>query len=111
MPMQKSTILTNYNGLFRRKFWSESINNGVNFLKEHSNPEDTIVIHDGIRPLVDELVLSDVIVKCQEYGNAVTSLPYNEQIFVKETEKQLDNILIVKHYVACQHHKPINLKN
>ena len=64
----------------RRKFWSESINNGVNFLKEHSNPEDTIVIHDGIRPLVDELVLSDVIVKCQEYGNAVTSLPYNEQI-------------------------------
>ena len=58
----------------------ESINNGVNFLKEHSNPEDTIVIHDGIRPLVDELVLSDVIVKCQEYGNAVTSLPYNEQI-------------------------------
>lgn len=65
----------------------ESINNGVNFLKEHSNPEDTIVIHDGIRPLVDELVLSDVIVKCQEYGNAVTSLPYNEQIFVKETEE------------------------
>ncbi|WP_369074097.1 IspD/TarI family cytidylyltransferase, partial [Klebsiella oxytoca] len=63
------------------------INNGVNFLKEHSNPEDTIVIHDGIRPLVDELVLSDVIVKCQEYGNAVTSLPYNEQIFVKETEE------------------------
>ncbi|RND54777.1 2-C-methyl-D-erythritol 4-phosphate cytidylyltransferase [Lacticaseibacillus paracasei] len=43
--------------------------------------------HDGIRPLVDEYVLSDVIVKCQEYGNAVTSLPYNEQIFIKETEK------------------------
>ena len=89
----------------------ESINNGVNFLKEHSNPEDTIVIHDGIRPLVDELVLSDVIVKCQEYGNAVTSLPYNEQIFVKKLRKQHDNILIVKHYVACQPHKPINLKN
>ena len=59
----------------------------IDKLKEHSNPEDTIVIHDGIRPLVDELVLSDVIVKCQEYGNAVTSLPYNEQIFVKETEE------------------------
>lgn len=65
----------------------ESIRNGVEFLKEHSTEEDTIVIHDGIRPLVDEIVLSDVIVKCKEFGNAVTSLPYNEQIFVKETEE------------------------
>ncbi len=65
----------------------ESINNGVQFLKEHSSPEDTIIIHDGIRPLVDELVLSDVIVKCKEHGNAVTSLPYNEQIFIKTTDE------------------------
>ncbi|MGM0215623.1 IspD/TarI family cytidylyltransferase [Enterococcus sp. AZ109] len=64
----------------------ESINNGVQFLKQHSNDDDTIIIHDGIRPLVDEIVLSDVIVKSKEFGNAVTSLPYNEQIFVKETE-------------------------
>jgi 2-C-methyl-D-erythritol 4-phosphate cytidylyltransferase len=65
----------------------ESIRNGVNFLKEHSDEEDIVVIHDGIRPLVDEIVLSDVIVKSKEFGNAVTSLPYNEQIFVKETEE------------------------
>lgn len=65
----------------------ESINNGVQFLKEHSSLEDTIIIHDGIRPLVDELVLSDVIVKCKEHGNAVTSLPYNEQIFIKTTDE------------------------
>lgn len=65
----------------------ESIYNGVKFLEEYSSEDDIIVIHDGIRPLVDEIVLSDVIVKCQEYGNAVTSLPYNEQIFVKDTEE------------------------
>ena len=45
-----------------------------------------MIIHDGIRPLVDETVLSDVIVKCGQYGNAVTSLPYNEQIFVADDE-------------------------
>lgn len=65
----------------------ESINNGVQFLKEYSDEDDTIIIHDGIRPLVDEIVLSDVIVKCQEHGNGVTSLPYNEQIFLKDTEE------------------------
>ena len=35
-----------------------------------------------MRPLIDNEVISDVIVKCQQYGNAVTSMPYNEQIFV-----------------------------
>ena len=35
----------------------ESINNGVQFLKDYSEDDDTIIIHDGIRPLVDELVL------------------------------------------------------
>ena len=44
------------------------------------------IIHDGIRPLVDESVLSDVIIKCKKYGNAVSSLPYNEQIFIIDDE-------------------------
>lgn len=65
----------------------ESIRNGVFFLEEHCSPEDIVIIHDGIRPLVDENVLSDVIVKCGIYGNAVTSMPYNEQIFVKKDEE------------------------
>ena len=64
----------------------ESIRNGVFHLQNICTKDDTIVIHDGIRPLVDENVLTDVIVKCSIYGNAVTSMPYNEQIFVKKDE-------------------------
>ena len=60
----------------------ESIRNGVYNLKGHAKKGDIIVIHDGIRPIVDDAVLTDVIVTCKEKGNAVTSLPYNEQIFV-----------------------------
>ena len=60
----------------------ESIRNGVYALEGECADNDIIVIHDGIRPLVDAEVLTDVILKCREYGNAVTSLPYNEQIFV-----------------------------
>lgn len=59
----------------------ESIRNGVYNLEGKCDDNDIIVIHDGIRPLVDESVLSDVIIKAREFGNAVTSLPYNEQIF------------------------------
>ena len=60
----------------------ESIRNGVYNLEGKVEKDDVIIIHDGIRPLVEPAVLSDVISKCQRYGNAVTSLPYNEQIFV-----------------------------
>lgn len=64
----------------------ESIRNGVFNLRGKCEPDDIIIIHDGIRPLVEEAVISDVIVKCRLYGNAVSSLPYNEQIFIIEDE-------------------------
>lgn len=65
----------------------ESIRNGVENLNSICKPDDIIVIHDGIRPLIDASVLSDVIIKCKQFGNAVSSLPYNEQIFVKKDEQ------------------------
>lgn len=60
----------------------ESIRNGVYALEGAAGPGDLVVVHDGIRPLVDADVLSDVVRVASERGNAVTSLPYNEQIFV-----------------------------
>ena len=60
----------------------ESIRNGVYNLEDKCSKDDIIIIHDGIRPLVDATVLTDVIMKCNMHGNAVTSMPYNEQIFV-----------------------------
>lgn len=64
----------------------ESIREGVYHLEGKCHDDDTIIIHDGIRPLVDDSVLSDVIMKCERYGNAVTALPYNEQIFVADDD-------------------------
>lgn len=64
----------------------ESIRNGVYNLEGKITDDDIVIIHDGIRPLVDSSVLSDVISKCRQYGNAVTSMPYNEQIFVIDDE-------------------------
>ncbi len=69
------------------KTGQESIRNGVYNLDWKANSED-IIIHNGIRPLVESFVLTDVISKCKQYGNAVTSLPYNEQIFVINEEDE-----------------------
>ena len=64
----------------------ESIRNGVFGLEGKAADDDIIIVHDGIRPLVEPAVLSDVIAKCRQYGNAVTSMPYNEQIFVMDDD-------------------------
>lgn len=60
----------------------ESIRNGVFNLEGKVSNDEIVIIHDGVRPLMDKEVLSDVIVKGKKYGNAVTSMPYNEQIFL-----------------------------
>ena len=77
------------------KTGQESIRNGVYNLKGKALDDDIIVIHDGIRPLVDATVLTDVILKAKKYGNGVTSLPYNEQIFVVNPE----NVNTTKQYI------------
>ena len=64
----------------------ESCRNGVFAMKDICNDDDIVILHDGIRPMVDVEVLSDVIATCKKYGNGVTSMPYNEQIFRKKDE-------------------------
>lgn len=64
----------------------ESIRNGVFNLKDKIDKDDIVIVHDGIRPVVDSFVIDDVIKVSKEYGAAATSLPYNEQIFLKDNE-------------------------
>ena len=66
----------------------ESIRNGVYALEGIADPDDLIIIHDGVRPLVNSDVLTDVILTAEKYGNAVTSTPYNEQIFIVNAEDE-----------------------
>lgn len=46
----------------------ESIRNGVEYLNTEAAPDDVIIIHDGIRPLIDSDVLTDVIRVCRKKG-------------------------------------------
>ena len=66
----------------------ESIRNGVYALEGKCSDDDIVIIHDGIRPLVDAEVLTDVIQVAKEKGNAVTSMPYNEQIFIVNSDDE-----------------------
>lgn len=60
----------------------ESIRNGVYNLQGKIEDDDICLIHDGVRPMLDPEVITDVIRLAKLHGNAVTSMPYYEQIFL-----------------------------
>ena len=71
----------------------ESIRNGVYNLEGIIDIEDNVIIHDGVRPMLDEEIILDVIAKCNLYGNGISSMPYNEQIFIKDDEESTSNYI------------------
>lgn len=61
-----------------------SIRNGVYGLEEYFDPDDIVLIHDAIRPMVSEDIISDCIVKTKKYGNAITVIPCAEAMMQTE---------------------------
>ena len=54
----------------------DSIRNGLyDLATRHSDPDDIVLIHDAIRPMVSADIISDNIRVCREYGNAITVIP------------------------------------
>ena len=53
----------------------ESIRNGVRELARHLDPEDLVLVHDGVRPMVSAEIISDNIATCRRHGNAIAVLP------------------------------------
>ncbi len=53
----------------------DSIRNGVFELEKHYSPDDLVLVHDAIRPMVSAEIISDNIRVARQYGNAVTVIP------------------------------------
>ncbi len=51
----------------------DSIRNGVFFLKDKIEPEDYIIVHDAVRPVLPQKALDEVIRVAHEKGNAASS--------------------------------------
>ena len=49
-----------------------------------SNEETTVLIHDGVRPLITEETITDNIKKVEEVGSCITCIPATETLIVKQ---------------------------
>lgn len=63
----------------------ESIYRGVVNAEAQSN--DILVIHDGVRPLVDAKSITEVINDCHLYGGAISAVPLAEHILLAGSER------------------------
>lgn len=62
----------------------DSIRNGVFELEKHYSPDDIVLVHDAIRPMVSAEIISDNIRVARKFGNAVTVVPCAEAMLQTE---------------------------
>lgn len=81
----------------------DSIRNGLqDIAKRHTDNEDIVLIHDAIRPMLSEKVITDNIDVCRRKGNAVTVIPCTSSMLktydslVSEEQIPRDNLKITQ---------------
>ena len=63
-----------------------SIRNGVFELERHFSPDDLVLIHDAIRPMVSAEIISDCIRVTRAHGNGITAIPCAEAMIWTEDD-------------------------
>ena len=63
----------------------ESIYNGLKAIEEEYGVENnTVIVHDGNRPLVSTEIISDALATYKHYGSSVAAIPCVEVVFYSE---------------------------
>ena len=62
------------------KTGQESIHNGILEARKYFLETDLILVHDAIRPMVSQEIISDCIIQCKKYGSAVAAVPCNTAV-------------------------------
>jgi 2-C-methyl-D-erythritol 4-phosphate cytidylyltransferase len=68
----------------------ESVANAIASLK--AAPDDIVLVHDAVRPFVDDEIIANVIRDAEKYGAAIAGLPAVDTI--KQVERASDGAII-----------------
>lgn len=64
----------------------ESIYNGLDAMRGEIEDDSIVLIHDGVRPLIDEALITDNIRMAQKNGNAITVVPAIETVMLLDED-------------------------
>lgn len=101
----------------------DSIRNGVFFLKDKINPDDYIIVHDAVRPVLPQKAIDEVIRVAHEKGNASSSIACHPPIVFTEdfesgiTDIDREHVMLTaspqafKYSLACKCYEQAELEN
>lgn len=69
-----------------------SIDNGLRKAAEMYTADSTVLIHDGVRPLINQQIISDCINSVKDYRSAVTVSPAIETIIINNEQDRVETI-------------------
>lgn len=77
----------------------DSIENALTAIKEHKDscdesidPKDVVIIHDAVRPFVEEVVINECVSKAREYGAALATTPAADTMLYSEGGEFVEEI-------------------
>ena len=82
VPGGESGQASIYNGLCAAEAYIKS--------KNVASEDTTVLIHDGVRPLITEETITDNINKVAEIGSCITCIPATETLVVKQHDGSLE---------------------
>lgn len=79
-----------------------SIYRGLVEIGREHKPDDIVLVHDAIRPMVSEEIISDCISKTVEYGSAIACIPCAEVMLVTDNQKNSGQVFDRDHLKRTQ---------
>lgn len=90
----------------------ESIHNGIYGLKEAGcDDNDLVLVHDSVRPLLSQDIISSNIAVCQAYGYAITGIQCREAILESEDGFSTETSIPRDKLIRTQTPQTFRLKN
>ncbi|MBO7463154.1 MAG: 2-C-methyl-D-erythritol 4-phosphate cytidylyltransferase [Bacteroidales bacterium] len=90
----------------------DSIHNGIYGLKEAGcADEDLVLIHDSVRPLLSQEIISSNIATCKAYGYAITGIKCREAILKSEDGFTTQTSIPRDTHIRTQTPQTFRLKN
>lgn len=70
-----------------------SIYNGIRKVAEMFGEDSTVLIHDGVRPLIDTTTITEAIDGVRKWGNAITVTPAIETVTITDEKGKITEIV------------------
>lgn len=89
----------------------DSIYNALNEAHKNNSDDSIVLIHDGVRPVLNSDVIDKNIESVKKFNSAITAIPCNETIIVSDDFKEVKKVPIRKETFKAQAPQSFYLKD